>query len=142
MGGSDGEGSQEPGGGAAGRRRGTGHGPRCSRARGAGPAGVRAGADDADRVRGHGSAGQRRVSGPGLGGEVLRVSPGSVSTLTTDSSPTGGPDLDSPNGMAFLPNGDIVMTDDGRTNGARPIVVEVNPGTGARTLISGDGTGS
>ena len=82
------------------------------------------------------------VSGPGLGGEVLRVSPGSVSTLTTDSSPTGGPDLDSPSGMAFLPNGDIVMTDDGRTNGARPIVVEVNPGTGVRTLISGDGTGS
>jgi hypothetical protein len=34
------------------------------------------------------------------------------------------------------------MTDDGRTNGPRPIVVEVNPRTGARTLISGDGTGS
>jgi NHL repeat-containing protein len=71
---------------------------------------------------------------------VLRVTPGGVSTLTTDSSPTGGPDLDYPSGMAFLPDGDIVVTDKGSSNG--PIVVEVNPVTGARTLISGDGTGS
>src|SRR6266704_5433941 len=56
------------------------------------------------------------VSGPGLGGEVLRVTPGGVSTLTTDSSPTGGPDLDYPSGMAFLPNGDIVITDKGHTS--------------------------
>jgi hypothetical protein len=82
------------------------------------------------------------VSGPGLGGEVLRVTPGGVSTLTTDSAPAGSPDLDYPSGMAFLPNGDIVVADDGRTNGAHPIVVQVNPHTGARTLISGDGTGS
>src|SRR5262249_17351752 len=74
--------------------------------------------------------------------EVLRVTPGGVSTLTDDSSPAGSPDLDYPNGMAFLPNGDIVVTEDGRTNGAHPLVVEVNPRTGARTLISGDGTGS
>jgi hypothetical protein len=80
--------------------------------------------------------------GPGLGGEVLRVTPGGVSTLTTNSSPTGSPDLDLPSGMAFLPNGDIVMTDNGRTSGPRPIVVEVNPHTGARTPISGDGRGS
>jgi hypothetical protein len=39
-------------------------------------------------------------------------------------------------GMAFLSNGDIVITDKGRTNG--PIVMEVNPNTGARTLVSGD----
>jgi hypothetical protein len=80
------------------------------------------------------------VSGPGLGGEVLRVSPGGQSTLTTNSSPTGGPDLDYPSGMAFLPDGNIVITDKGHTSG--PIVAELNPRTGARTLISGDGTGS
>ena len=77
--------------------------------------------------------------GPGLGGEVLRVTSGSVSTLTTNSSSAGGLDLDLPSGMAFLPNGDIVITDKGRTNG--PIVVEVNPNTGARTLVSGNGKG-
>ena len=43
--------------------------------------------------------------------------------------------------MAFLPNGDIVVTDESFTLG-RPDVVEVNPSTGARTLISGNGRGS
>ena len=80
------------------------------------------------------------VSGPGLGGEVLRVTPGGVSTLTDDSSPAGGPDLDYPSGMAFLPGGDIVITDKGHAAG--PVVMEVDPATGDRTLISGDGTGS
>jgi hypothetical protein len=80
------------------------------------------------------------VSGPGLGGEVLRVTPGGVSTLTDDSSPAGGPDLDYPSGMAFLPGGDIVITDKGHTAG--PVVMKIDRVTGARTLISGDGTGS
>jgi len=80
------------------------------------------------------------ASGPGLGGEVLRVTPGGVSTLTDDSSPAGGPDLDYPSGMAFLPDGDIVVTDKGHI--ANPVVMEVDPATGARTLISGDGRGS
>jgi len=31
------------------------------------------------------------VSGPGLGGEVLRVNPGGQSTLTTNTSPPGAP---------------------------------------------------
>ena len=81
------------------------------------------------------------VSGPGLGGEVLRVSPGGQSTLTTNSSPSGRPALDAPSDMAFLPNKDIVITDEGFT-GFVPDVVEVNPATGARTLISGGGRGS
>jgi hypothetical protein len=42
--------------------------------------------------------------------------------------------------MAFLPNGDIVITDEGRTGGV-PDVVEVNPKTGARSLLSGNGRG-
>jgi hypothetical protein len=41
------------------------------------------------------------VSGPGLGGEVLRVNPGGQSTLTTNTSPPGAPRLDAPSDMAF-----------------------------------------
>jgi hypothetical protein len=81
------------------------------------------------------------VSGPGLGGEVLRVTPGGRSTLTTNSSPPGSPPLDAPSDMAFLPDGNIVVTDEGIT-GFVPDVAEVNPATGARTLISGGGRGS
>src|SRR5690349_3458886 len=48
------------------------------------------------------------ASGPGPGsGEVLRVSPGGQSTLTTNTAPAGQ-NLDNPDAMAFLPNGDIV----------------------------------
>ena len=43
--------------------------------------------------------------------------------------------------MAFLPDGNIVVTDEGFT-GFVPDVVEVNPATGARTLIPGRGRGS
>ena len=81
------------------------------------------------------------ISGPGLGGEVLRVTPGGQSTLTTNTSPTGSPDLDAPSDMAFLPDGNIVVTDEGFI-GFVPNVIEVNPSTGARTLISGGGRGS
>ena len=81
------------------------------------------------------------ASGPGPGnGEVLRVQPGGQSTLTTNTAPPG-PSLDDPADMAFLPNGDIVLTDQGFTTGI-PQVVDVNPGTGARTVISGAGLGT
>ena len=74
------------------------------------------------------------TSGSSIGaGEVLRVSPGGQSTLTTNTAPMGTPNLDDPTDMAFLSNGDIVVTDDSFTIG-RPDVVEVNPSTGARTL--------
>ena len=81
------------------------------------------------------------VSGSGLGGEVLTVNSGVQGTLTTNSSPAGGPDLDAPSDMAFLPDGNIVVTDEGFT-GFVPDVVEVDKNTGARTLISGGGRGS
>jgi hypothetical protein len=74
-------------------------------------------------------------SGPGLGGEILRVNPVSQSTLTTNTSPAGTPDLDEPTDMAYLPGGDIVVTDEGLFSGV-PQVVQVNPNTGARTLVS------
>ena len=80
-------------------------------------------------------------SGPGLKGEILRVQPGGQSTLTTDAAPPGSPQLDDPSDMAFMSNGDIVVTNEAFT-GTVPDVVEVNQVTGARTLISGNGRGS
>jgi hypothetical protein len=82
------------------------------------------------------------ASGPAPGnGEVLRVNPGGQSTLTTNGAPAGSVNLDDPAGLAFLPGGDIVLTDQGFATGI-PQVVEVDPGTGARTLISGNGRGT
>jgi len=82
------------------------------------------------------------ASGPAPGnGEVLRVNPGGQSTLTTSTAPAGTVNLDDPADMAFLPGGDIVVTDQGFATGI-PQVVEVDRGTGARTLISGNGRGS
>ena len=76
------------------------------------------------------------TSGPGLGGEVLRATPGGVGTLTDDSSPAGSPDLDYPRGMAFLPGGDIAVTDKGHI--ANPVVIEIDLATGDRTVLSDD----
>jgi len=80
------------------------------------------------------------ASGPGLGGEVVLVSPGGQSTLSTDAAPPGRPELDSPADMAFMSNGDVVVADEGLAAG--PTIMEVNRDTGARTLISGNGRGS
>jgi hypothetical protein len=72
---------------------------------------------------------------------VLRVQPGGQSTLTTNTAPAGRPRLDLPDDMAFLPNGDIAVTDEGTATGV-PLVAEVSQATGARTLISGSGRGT
>lgn len=69
-------------------------------------------------------------------GEILRVNSGGQGVLTDNASPVGSPYLDQPTDMAFLPNGDIVLTDSGQFTGA-PKVVQVNKSTGARTLVSG-----
>jgi hypothetical protein len=82
------------------------------------------------------------ASGPAPGnGEVLRVNPGGQSTLTTNAAPAGPVNLDDPADMAFLPGGDIVVTDEGFTSGI-PQVAEVDPGTGVRTVISSAGRGT
>jgi len=82
------------------------------------------------------------ASGPAPGnGEVLRVNPGGQSTLTTNTAPAGTVNMDDPADMAFLPGGDIVVTDQGFATGI-PQVIEVDRSTGARTLISGNGRGS
>ena len=82
------------------------------------------------------------ASGPAPGnGEVLRVQPGGQSTLTTNAAPSGPVNLDDPADMAFLPGGDIVVTDQGFATGI-PQVLEVDPGTGVRTLISSASRGT
>ena len=82
------------------------------------------------------------ASGPAPGnGEVLRVNPGGQSTLTTNTAPAGLTNLDDPADMAFLPGGDIVVTDQGFATGI-PQVLEVDPGTGVRTLVSSAGRGT
>jgi sugar lactone lactonase YvrE len=72
---------------------------------------------------------------------VLRVQPGGQSTLTTNTAPPGPVNLDDPADMAFLPGGDIVVTDQGFTTGI-PQVAEVDPGTGVRTVISSASRGT
>ena len=72
------------------------------------------------------------LTGPGAGGLIWRISGTSWDWLTTDSAPAGAPDLDMPTDMAFLPNGDIVVSDP-RGGG----LIKVDKNTGARTLISG-----
>src|SRR5262249_43664618 len=75
-------------------------------------------------------------------GEVIRFAgSASRSTLTNNLAPAGGPDLDSPEDMAFDLNGNVVTADEGIATGVSQ-VVRVDKNTGARTLISGPGVGS
>ena len=89
-------------------------------------------------------AGQRRGCRPGArrNGEVIRfTSSVSQSTLTNNGSPTGTPNLDSPEDMAFDLNADIVTADAGTSTGVSQ-VVRVAKTTGVRTLVSGPSVGS
>jgi hypothetical protein len=61
--------------------------------------------------------------------------------LTNNLSPAGGPNLDSPEDLAFDLNGNVVTADEGITTGVFQ-VVRVDRNTGVRTLISGAGLGS
>jgi hypothetical protein len=77
-------------------------------------------------------------------GQVLRLDPPAPQgTLTTGSSLFGSPYLDVPLDMAFLPGGDIVVTDAGYNSGVKQ-VVQVNKTTGDTKLISSNtkGTGA
>jgi hypothetical protein len=70
-------------------------------------------------------------------GEVIRFAgSASQSTLTNNLAPAGGPDLDSPEDMAFDLNGNVVTADEGVATGVSQ-VVRVDKNTGVRTLISG-----
>lgn len=75
-------------------------------------------------------------------GEVIKFATSlSQGTLTNNLSPAGGPNLDSPEDMAFDLNGNVVTADEGITTGVSQ-VVRVDKNTGVRTLISGAGLGS
>jgi hypothetical protein len=75
-------------------------------------------------------------------GEVIKFATSlSQGTLTNNLSPAGGPNLDSPEDMAFDLNGNVVTADEGITTGVSQ-VVRVDRNTGVRTLISGAGLGS
>jgi hypothetical protein len=74
-------------------------------------------------------------------GEVIKFATSlSQGTLTNNLSPVG-PNLDSPEDMAFDLNGNVVTADEGITTGVSQ-VVRVDKNTGVRTLISGAGLGS
>jgi hypothetical protein len=74
-------------------------------------------------------------SGPGSSGQLLRVDPrtGSRTVLSTNSSPSGGPQFSYPADVAVAPNGTIVVVDIDATGGR---VIAVHPITGTRRLIS------
>jgi hypothetical protein len=75
-------------------------------------------------------------------GEVIKFATSlSQGTLTNNLSPAGGPNLDSPEDMAFDLNGNVVTADEGISTGVSQ-VVRVDRNTGVRTLISGAGLGS
>jgi len=75
-------------------------------------------------------------------GEVITFATSlSQGTLTNNLSPAGGPNLDSPEDMAFDLNGNVVTADEGISSGVSQ-VVRVDRNTGVRTLISGAGLGS
>ena len=75
-------------------------------------------------------------------GEVITFATSlSQGTLTNNLSPAGGPNLDSPEDMAFDLNGNVVTADQGTSAGTSQ-VVRVDRNTGVRTLISGAGLGS
>jgi len=83
------------------------------------------------------------VDGPNPGnGEVIKFATStSQGTLTNNLSPSGAPNLDSPEDMAFDLNGNVVTVDLGLSTGGAQ-VVRVDKNTGVRTLISGPGLGS
>ena len=83
------------------------------------------------------------VDGPSPGnGEVIKfATSASQGTLTNNLSPSGTPNLDSPEDMAFDLTGNVVTVDLGLSTGG-PQVVRVDKNTGVRTLISGPGVGS
>lgn len=72
------------------------------------------------------------------GGVIWVDSPtGTRGTLSENNNPVGGPDLETPNAIAFETGGSIVVTDSWSVAGVRiPSVVRIDANTGTRTLVS------
>ena len=74
----------------------------------------------------------------GDGGLIsVNLGTGARASFTENDDPAGGPDLVSPNALAFEADGDIVVTD---SYGPDPQVVRVSRFTGARTVVSDNAT--
>jgi sugar lactone lactonase YvrE len=80
-----------------------------------------------------------------VNGMVLRVDPrtGTRTLLSDNHTPVGGPDLQSPTGVALDAAGNLIVAENFQTpiNGVfSPSIVRVDRVTGARTLVSGNTT--
>jgi hypothetical protein len=77
----------------------------------------------------------------GAGGGVIRVNPvtGARTTLSENSSPSGGPSFVDPFGIALAANGDILVADQNAFGGGGG-VIRVDPVTGARTTVTENAT--
>jgi hypothetical protein len=73
----------------------------------------------------------------GAGGGVIRVNPvtGARTTVSENSSPSGGPSFVDPFGIALAANGDILVADQNAFGGGGG-VIRVDPVSGARTTVT------
>jgi outer membrane protein assembly factor BamB len=74
---------------------------------------------------------------------VLRVGPETGDRSIVSGLGTGeGPSFIEPKGLAVADNGDIFVADDDDDDAPRPVILQVDPQTGDRNLVSGEGVGS
>lgn len=76
------------------------------------------------------------------GGGVIRVDPatGARTTVSANGSPTGDPSFRDPQGVAVEADGDILVADMSALSEFGGAVIRVDPVTGARTLVSANGS--
>jgi hypothetical protein len=74
----------------------------------------------------------------GGSGGVIRINPrtGARSTVSSNTSPAGGPSFADPTGIAVGPNGSIYVTEPGFPGIGNGFVMRVDPVTGARRFVS------
>lgn len=77
----------------------------------------------------------------GAAGGVIRVNPstGSRTTVSSNTSPAGGPAFVTPSGLAIEPDGDVLVADRNAFGGGGG-VIRVDPVSGARTTVSATST--
>ena len=75
----------------------------------------------------------------GNNGGVIRVDPatGTRTVMSKDGDPWGHPNFDGPVAVAVAHDGTVYALDGDRTHlGANPVLMRIDPATGARTLVS------
>src|SRR5205823_4244017 len=75
------------------------------------------------------------------GGGVIRVDPssGARTPVAANGSPAGGPDFRDPQRLAVEPSGALVVADSSALANRGGGVIRVDPRTGARMAVSGNG---